>query len=282
MPDPIVDPPAIIRPDEFADRLTQLMAEARAFGRKTIEQKVACGQKLLDARAELDERNRTAKSKKDRLTWRKLLARFGFSEPTARRLMTAARSHNSCVKLTHDMDRIYDDGYDPAADKDKKPCRECRMRGKDFNKTCPGCRALNRRTPEPKADQPLADMDGNPIPEHLVEAFKDGETIREFTNYLLNGIKALAGLVERPGCQALNVDELTRRLKTLRTYALKYRLGLVHQECKSLGCMACKQRGWRTVMEVLDERAAASAEKARKRNKEFCERQRRSTDPLPE
>ena len=52
MPDPIVDPPAIMRPAEdigtviFADRLTALLAEAQTFGRKTVQAKIAAGRKL--------------------------------------------------------------------------------------------------------------------------------------------------------------------------------------------------------------------------------------------
>jgi hypothetical protein len=275
----------MVRPAQdptFADRLTALMFEAKTFGRKTIEQKVACGRKLIEAQDELAIRNQSATSTKDRLTWSKVLSRFGFNERTARRLMTAARSHNRPDNLSAPMEAIYDDGIDPACEVGKTPCRDCRIRGKDFSAKCAACRAQNRPTPQPKGDGPLKDEDGNIVPEHLVEAFKEGRIIREFTQYLTTGTKALKGLVERRGCRHLNVVELQKQLAALKSYALKYRPGYVHLDCEGRGCEACNGDGWFTVMKVLDERAAVANEKKRQKAKEWHERQKSANGPIPE
>jgi hypothetical protein len=284
-PDLINDAPAIVRPAHnpiLADRLHGLMSEAQTFGRKTIEQKVACGRKLIEAKHELAIRNESAASPKDRLRWSKVLKRFGFNERTARRLMTAARSHSRPDNLTAPMEAIYDDGIDPGCADGKKPCRDCRIRGNQFNQKCVSCRALNRPTPRHKDDSPPKDEDGNPIPEHLIPVFNEGQIIRELTGYLPTATKALTGLVERPGCSALRVDEIEKRLRSLSAYAWKYRPGYVHLDCEGKGCKACDGRGWLTVMKVADERAALANEKKRQRSKEWYERQRSANGPIPE
>jgi hypothetical protein len=294
MHDPL-DPPAIVQPAQdigdviFADRLNTLMSEAQSFGRKTIEQAVECGRRLIATKAEIDRYNEGVRRRKDKIEWAGVLNQYGFSQPTAWRLMTKAKSANSQFKMNCEMDRIYDDGYDPTADAGKKPCRDCRHRGKKFNRGCPGCRALNRPTPAPNDAGPVTDEDGYPVPAHLVEAFQDGRTIREFGNHLLKGVKSLVGLSERPGCSAINAVEIAKRLRTLNAYAYKYRPGYVHRDCEGQGCDACGHRGWFTVMQVADERAAEANRKKRARAKEWHARQasrdahgRVSNEPLPE
>jgi hypothetical protein len=291
--DPL-DPPAIARPAQdigdliFADRINTIMSEARNLGIRTIKEAVECGRMLIQAKAEIDRHNETVKRRKDRIEWQKVVEKYGFSRTTAWRLMKKTVAHDSAFHLKHELDAIYDDGYDPAADEGKKPCRDCRHRGKKFNKDCAACRALNRPAPKPKDDGPPRDEDGNPIPEHLIEIFNEGQILRELTGYLLNANKALNGLAERPGLSAVRFDELERRLKTLRAYALKYRPGYVHLDCDSRGCDGCNNRGWRTVMEVLDERAAEANRKKRERAKVWHTRQdknakgRVSNDPIPD
>lgn len=289
-PDQIHDPPAIVRQDPtLADRLYELMSEAQSFGRKTIEQKVACGRKLIEAKAEWERRNVEAQPK-HRTPWKKHLKMFGFEERTARRLMTAARSHDA-VKLTAQLlkpqvfcaDAIYDDGIDPDTAQDKKPCRDCRIRGKAFSDKCASCRALNRPAPKPKEDAgPLKDEDGNEVPQHLVSVFNEGQMIRELGTYITNATKAIDGLIERPGCSGLRRDEAQKKLKGLKTYLLKFRPGYVHLECKGEGCIACHQRGWRTVAEVEFERAKATAEKNREKGQQWRNRQKARNAPIPE
>jgi hypothetical protein len=287
-------PPAIIQPAQdngdqvFADRLTQLMADARSFGRKTIEQKVATGRKLVEAHEEWERRNAEAQAK-DRTPWPKLLNRFGFSKETARRLMITARSHDRPKMGLHfpnpqpfNADDIYDDGIEPDVIEGKKPCRDCRMKGKSFNPKCAACRALNRPTPKPKDNGPLKDEDGNPVPEHLVGIFHEGRLLRELGNHVTNAIKAIKGLVERPGCSGLRVDEAQRRLKGVKAYLSKFRPGYVHLECGGNGCQGCNGRGWQTVMEVDFERAKAAAEERKRKGQAWRNRQRASDAPIPE
>jgi hypothetical protein len=274
--------PAIVKSVDFADRIHALLHEAQGFGRKTIEQKVACGRKLLDAHMEWESREKPP-------PWKKYLQRFGFTEPTARRLMTAAKAES--VKMTlqllksqpFDADAIYDDGIDPEVSALKKPCRECRMSGRLFNQKCAACRAFNRVVkPAKDPNEPVMDMDGNLVPEHLIEVFQEGWVIRELTGYLATATKALKGLVERPGCAALNVAEMQKRLRSLGAYAWKYRPGLPCPECQGQKCEQCRQRGFRTVMEVMDERAAESNAKNREKAKQWRARQAARSEPIPE
>jgi hypothetical protein len=279
----MTEPPPIVRPAEFADHVHALLDEARTFGRKTIEQKVACGKKLIEAFDELAVRNHEARSPKDRLPWSKALKRFGFSVWTARRLMIAARSHNRMRNLhTSPLDAIYDDGIDPELLEGKRPCRPCRINGKEFSRKCASCRALNRPVSLPKDPlEPVLDMDGNTLPENLIEVFEEATLIRDFNGYLATGAKALKGLVERPGCAALNLAEIQKRLRSLWAFAWKYRPGLPCPECKGQKCDKCGQRGFRTVMEVMDERAAESNANNREKAKAWRARQAARSQPIP-
>jgi hypothetical protein len=277
----------MVQPAQFADRLNALLDEARGFGRRTIEQKVACGRKLLEAKAEWEKQ---AEEGAKPGPWKVVLKRFGFPERMARRLMTAARSHES-VKMTlqllksqpFDATDIYDDGFAPEDGNEKKPCRNCRINGKPFNPKCPGCRALNRNAPKPKEDDgPLTDFDNNPVPEHLIDVFQDGRTLREFNTHLLDGTKSLTGLIERPGCAGLDIDEVTKRLRLLSTHVWKYRPGLVCKDCQGHGCEKCGQRGWFTVMKVMGDRAAEASKQKREKGKSWRSRQTAREAPIPE
>lgn len=263
-------PPAIVQPALFADVLTALLSEAQGFGRKTIEAKVSCGRKLVEAKDEWEKR-------KDKTPWAKLLKRFGFSQQTAWRLMKAARSHKSASNL----DSIYDDGYDADLDEGKSPCRDCRHHGKKFDSKCAGCRSLNREPPKPKDDTPPQDRDGNLIPGHLLEVFREGEIIRSLTEYLATATKALVGLSERPGCSALRVDEIEKRLRSLKTYALNQRPGYVHLECEGKGCSGCR-KGFRSIEDILQERAAESSRKKAEKAREYHAKKNVGNSPIPE
>lgn len=285
--------PGMVRPAQdlgaiiFEDKLKTLVEEARAFGRKTIEQKLATGKKLIEIKRDIDEHNKTARKDK-RIRIYEFLASKGFTRTTAQRLIAAAANHDAGFKPTDEFDAMYDDGYDPVVDADKKPCRDCRLRNRKFSRKCPGCRALNRRTPKPKVEGPVVDMDGEPVPDRLVEAFKDGETIREFNSYLLSGTKSLVGLLERPGCKKINVEAIEKRLRGLYSYATKYRPGKVCTSCEGLGeradgdpCKICDGDGWVTVMAVADERAGVANAEKRRKAKEWHDRSNgRSNAPI--
>jgi hypothetical protein len=253
-------PPAYVRPSDIHPIITaeQLAEEAMHFGRKSVQDAIAAGDALLRSLE-------VWKGKK--MAWFAMVRTKGLSRRTAERLMTKARNAAKSAHMRNSPEYLYDDGWDPSADAGKRPCRDCRIRGKTFSKDCPGCRALNRPTPKPK-DERVLDMDGQEVPVALAEAFADGQTIRDFNSYLLKGTKSLVGLLERPGCKALNVEEITRRLRKLFQYANKYRPGKVCTGCEGNGCTICSSRGWITVMAVEDERAALKAADRRQKAKQ--------------
>jgi hypothetical protein len=283
-PDPNVDLPAIVSPAQdigdiiFSDRLTAIMAEAQAFGRKTVEQAVECGRRLLAAKAEIDARNAEIKKRKDKIQYAKVFKRFGFTQSTAWRLMRKAKNADSLFKMNNEMDAIYDDGQalpEESKKAAKLACRDCRHRGKKFSKACQACQVLNRPIPKPKDEKPLVDGDGKPVPDQLQAAWLDAQSILDWNKQLLDLSKSLKGLAERPGWKGVPVESICNAIKALTTTAWAYRPGFICADCEGHGFKKCKGDGYRANAIVRAERNFAKAEAWRARHAT-------SQQPLPE
>lgn len=254
--DPITDPPAIVRDvhDVIAqDRIRALMDEAISLGRRTFEQAAECGRKLIEVQ---EECLRQTDGKPG--LFLKTLADFKVSRATAYRLMRKARNFRN-LNLRLPLEAVYDDGQPTPDESDKLVCRDCRIRGKKYSRDCRACRALNRPTPRPKVLTPIVDGDGTPVPERLQPVWLDALTIRQWGKQLADFGTALEGMRERPGCSAIRVEELRKRLKAVLNQAWAYRPGYVCAECQGEGCGPCEDRGWMPWCVVQDQRAAEKA-----------------------
>jgi hypothetical protein len=84
-----IDPPGIVRADENHETC---LANAAALGRRVVTDSLACGEWLLKAKAVCPHGQ-----------WLASLAKYGFSERTAQRLMAAARNKHQIRQLS-DLD----------------------------------------------------------------------------------------------------------------------------------------------------------------------------------
>jgi Protein of unknown function (DUF3102) len=251
----IVDPPAIVRPDIDVDTL---LRDAKMFGRQTLDAAIKTGELLKQAKEACPHGQ-----------WTQKVTKAGFSERTARRLISLYEKSLSKTANLADLTGTSDDSDSETTKPAIGPttyagppilCRPCRVGTPKPN--CKACKSLRNAQPklfEPAPEAPkseptgdaaeeappdvLTDAEGLVLPERVKPYLEDRSIDDWIAKHGRPAFEAMKELRERPGACHADLDVLLKKQSAVSRMLKSAKLTHRCPQCAGEGCKTCANAG---------------------------------------